>query len=118
MHDDDYADEPFEEEDEAKSPVGGHELKAISFEEVELGEQLSGGGVGLIHCGKYLGERVAIKTMVRFRTALLYYILGRHHSHCRTNLWVPFQSQSMYGGKGLSKVHEHLINRTGTKKKT
>ncbi|CAM9591456.1 unnamed protein product [Scytosiphon promiscuus] len=63
MHGDEYADEQFEEEDETQSLAGVHWLKGISFDEVELGEQLSGGGVGLIHCGKYQGKRVAIKTL-------------------------------------------------------
>lgn len=70
MHDDEYADETFEEEDEAQPLAEVHELKAISFDEVELGEQLSGGGVGLIYCGRYRGERVAVKTLVRFRQSL------------------------------------------------
>lgn len=85
MNEDEYDDERFEDEDEAQSlPQGygregisrdevepqkqsfSHECswKAICIDEVELGEQLGGGSVGLVHRGMYRGERVALKTLV------------------------------------------------------
>ncbi|CAN0434669.1 unnamed protein product, partial [Laminaria digitata] len=41
--------------------------KTISFEEVEVGEQLGGGSVGLVHRGAYAGKAVALKTLVSVR---------------------------------------------------
>lgn len=82
---DEYEDERFEDEDEAESlPKGrgrehisldevvpenepfSHQCswKTISLDEVELGEQLGGGSVGLVHRGMYQGGNVALKTLV------------------------------------------------------
>lgn len=62
---DDYEDESFEEDEKTLSPVDNSgNWKTISFEEVELGEQLGGGSVGLVHRGAYAGKAVALKTLV------------------------------------------------------
>lgn len=60
-----YGDESFEDDEgHTLSPVGNGNWKTISFEEVELGEQLGGGSVGLVHRGAYAGKAVALKTLV------------------------------------------------------
>lgn len=87
VNEDEYDDERFEDEDEAESRPRDHgrkrtsldevepqnmgsfsqdecSWKAIRLDEVELGEQLGGGSVGLVHRGMYRGERVALKTLV------------------------------------------------------
>lgn len=65
MPTDEYDDETFEE-DEEQTPFHGERgsWKTIDFEEVELGEQLGGGSVGLVHRGTYSGEAVALKILV------------------------------------------------------
>lgn len=63
-----YEDESFEEDEgHTLSSVVRGNWKEISFEEVELGEQLGGGSVGLVHRGAYAGKAVALKTLVGFR---------------------------------------------------
>ena len=37
--------------------------KAVDFDEIEVGERISGGGVGEIHKGWYKGQAVALKTL-------------------------------------------------------
>lgn len=78
---DGYEDESFEEEDEANEERGKEyasgemrgsyevvrgDWKSISFDEVELGEQIGSGSTGLVRRGKYLGTPVALKTLVSF----------------------------------------------------
>lgn len=78
---DGYEDESFEEDDEVKEERemkhgpgelrGSYEVvrgdwKSISFDEVELGEQIGSGSIGLVRRGKYLGKPVALKTMVSY----------------------------------------------------
>lgn len=78
---DGYDDESFEEEDEVKEERGkkpgpgelrgSYEVvrgdwKSISFDEVELGEQIGSGSIGLVRRGKYLGKPVALKTLVSY----------------------------------------------------
>ena len=71
----DYEGELFEKEDEmleerrqdsSRGPteVVHGDWKSISFDEVELEDQIGGGSVGLVHRGKYLGQAVALKTLV------------------------------------------------------
>lgn len=36
----------------------------IEFDAVEIGEQIGGGSVGLVHRGLYMGKPVALKTLV------------------------------------------------------
>lgn len=43
---------------------GGSGWKSISFDEIEVGEQIGGGSVGLVHRGNYRGRSVALKTLV------------------------------------------------------
>lgn len=63
-----YDDEYFEEDEgHALSSADKGSWKEISFEEVELGEQLGGGSVGLVHRGAYAGKAVALKTLVGVR---------------------------------------------------
>lgn len=63
-----YEDESFEEDEgPTLSPVDNGNWKTISFEEVEVGEQLGGGSVGLVHRGAYAGKAVALKTLVSVR---------------------------------------------------
>lgn len=38
--------------------------KAISYDEIELGEQLGGGSMGLVYRGTYKRKSVAVKTLV------------------------------------------------------
>lgn len=87
VNEDEYNDERFEDEDETQSLPQGHgrerislddvephnkeqsfyhecSWKTIRLDEVELGEQLGGGSVGLVHRGKYQGGKVALKTLV------------------------------------------------------
>lgn len=66
---DDYKDETFEEDDGDKGRYLGEKgyWKTISFDEIELGEKIGGGSVGLVHRGKYLGKEVALKTLVRWK---------------------------------------------------
>ncbi len=49
---------------EAQQQSGLCSWKAIDLGEIELGEQLGGGSVGLVHRGTYRGELVALKTLV------------------------------------------------------
>lgn len=39
--------------------------EAIAFESIELGDQIGGGGVGLIYKGYYNRRPVALKTLVK-----------------------------------------------------
>ena len=75
MSEDNYDDEQFEEDEvqslpegtsqgEIDQPQAGCSWKAISYDEVQLGEQLGGGSMGLVHRGTYKGEPVAVKTLV------------------------------------------------------
>lgn len=77
MNEDNYDDEQFEEDEVQSFPEGtsqseideprSHCLcswKVISYDDVELGEQLGGGSMGLVHRGTYKGEPVAVKTLV------------------------------------------------------
>ena len=41
--------------------------KSIAFEELEVGSQIGGGGVGLVYQGMYHGQAVALKTLVRLK---------------------------------------------------
>lgn len=41
------------------------EWKTIELDEIEVQEQIGGGSVGIVHRGKYKGESVALKTLVR-----------------------------------------------------
>ena len=74
-----YDDEQFEEDDELQSiPEGTSHgeivepqqqsglcsWNAISDDEIDLGEQLGGGSMGLVHRGTYKGRPVAVKTLV------------------------------------------------------
>ena len=84
MNEDEYDDEQFEE-DEVTSPPGRLSSdalepqqqssvcswKAIDLGEIELGEQLGGGSVGLVHRGTYHGEVVALKTLVSAARCLI-----------------------------------------------
>ncbi|CAM9099857.1 unnamed protein product [Ascophyllum nodosum] len=74
----DYEGELFEKEDEmleerrqdsSRGPteVVHGDWKSISFDEVELEDQIGGGSVGLVHRGKYLGQAVALKTLFDVR---------------------------------------------------
>lgn len=45
---------------ESKSGGG---WKQIEFKEVEIGERIGGGGIGIIYDGYYKGENVALKTL-------------------------------------------------------
>lgn len=36
----------------------------IEFDQIEIGEQIGGGSVGLVHRGLYKGKPVALKTLV------------------------------------------------------
>lgn len=69
LADDDYDDDRFEEDevDEERS-IQCHDAeehwRAISVDEVDVGEQLGGGSVGLVHRGTYSGDAVAVKTLV------------------------------------------------------
>lgn len=79
MDEDNYDDEQFEEDEVQQSLPGGTSQgeidephshsglcswKAISYDEIELGEQLGGGSMGLVHRGTYKGKPVAVKTLV------------------------------------------------------
>lgn len=75
---DDYDDEQFEEDEVQQTPEGTSQgevdeqqpqselcsWKAISYDEIELGEHLGGGSMGLVHRGTYKGDPVAVKTLV------------------------------------------------------
>lgn len=66
---DGYEDELFEEEEDESHSQGSAEAhegdwKSISFDEVQLGERIGGGSVGLVHRGTYMGKAVALKTLV------------------------------------------------------
>ena len=37
----------------------------IAYEDVEIGDQIGGGGFALVYKGKYKGKSVALKTLVR-----------------------------------------------------
>lgn len=69
-NEDEYDYDEFEEEDETPDgPQGSsqretRDWKTISFDEVELGDQIGGGSVGLVHRGCYEGKAVALKTLV------------------------------------------------------
>lgn len=67
---DEYDDDEFEEEDDASDGRQGlsqgerRNWKTISFDEIELGDIIGGGSVGLVHRGYYQGRAVALKTLV------------------------------------------------------
>lgn len=69
---DNYDDEQFEI-DEPQPHSGLCSWEAISYDEIELGEQLGGGSMGLVHRGTYQGEPVAVKTLV---SCTAYYMNG------------------------------------------
>lgn len=75
MNEDGYDDEQFEEDElqalpqgtspgEIDEPHQQSSWKVISYDEIELGEQLGGGSMGMVHHGTYRGEPVAVKTLV------------------------------------------------------
>jgi len=57
--DDDKYDDDFEEEPQQSECT----WNPIALEEVEIGERIGGGGVGIIYSGWYGDERVALKTL-------------------------------------------------------
>lgn len=67
---DEYDDDEFEEEEDASDGRQGlsqgerENWKTISFDEIELGDTIGGGSVGLVHRGSYRGRAVALKTLV------------------------------------------------------
>lgn len=46
-----------------RNDESGPRWKVIDFNEIEVGERISGGGVGEIHLGKWNGKEVALKTL-------------------------------------------------------
>lgn len=56
----DYEDEDFEDEEEGKEA-----WRDIRFEDIELGERIGGGGVGIVYQGWFGDQAVALKTLVR-----------------------------------------------------
>lgn len=101
MNEDNYDDEQFEEDEVQPLPEGTSQgeidepqpqsglcsWKAILCDEVELGEQLGGGSMGLVHRGTYKGEPVAVKTLVR---------------HC---IWNNIGAPYTPGGSSRDKLH-------------
>eukprot|EP00752_Nemacystus_decipiens_P011886 g10539.t1 len=82
MTEDNYGNEQFEEDeiqqslpestsqgeiDEPQPQSGFCSWNAISYDDLELGEQLGGGSMGLVHRGTFEGKPVAVKTLFNRR---------------------------------------------------